>query len=118
MNVWLASSAIIILIVIKYVILCSHAGHTSLQDGQYLNVWLASSAIVNMWCTCRLAPGSWSLPRFSKSSDLSRLRERITTAKEQLLQLDLSPVLAGSTAQHSKPSSLGLKHRLRAPLYA
>ena len=54
----------------------------------------------------------------AKTSDLTRLREQVMTAKDQLLQLDVSPLLAVKTAQSRKPCNALLKRVLHAPLYA
>ncbi len=40
------------------------------------------------------------------------------TAKDQLLQLDLSPVLAGTAAQNRRPRNALVKRVLHAPLCA
>lgn len=54
----------------------------------------------------------------AKTSDLTRLREQVMTAKDQLLQLDVSPLLAGKPAQSRNPGNALLKCVLHAPLYA
>lgn len=67
-----------------------------------------------MACDCRLAQAG----ALSNTSDLTRLREQVMTAKDQLLQLDVSPLLAGKTAQSRKPGNALLRRVLHAPLYA
>ncbi|KAL0041505.1 hypothetical protein WJX79_005695 [Trebouxia sp. C0005] len=67
--------------------------------------------------TDRLAQVS-GLSAFPKTSDLSRLREQVMTAKDQLLQLDLSPVLASGTAASRRPRTALVKQMLHMPRYA
>ncbi len=68
-------------------------------------------------CPCRLAQAG-GLSAFSKTSDLSRLREQVMTAKDQLLQLDLSPVLANGMAASRRPRTALVKRMLHMPPYA
>ncbi|DBA94517.1 TPA: Coiled-coil domain-containing protein 57 [Trebouxia sp. C0004] len=59
------------------------------------------------------------LSAFPKTSDLSRLREQVMTAKDQLLQLDMTPMLATGLAPPStRPRNALLKRMQHMPPYA
>ena len=57
------------------------------------------------------------VPAFAKPTQLSRLRNQVMSAKDQLLQLDLSPIEAAPYS-HSKRSHNASKQYMLKPLYA
>ncbi|KAA6420195.1 MAG: hypothetical protein FRX49_09858, partial [Trebouxia sp. A1-2] len=92
---------------------------------QLPNDFISSHAAMSMQQWAQMQPPSPSrlaqvsgLSAFPKTSDLSRLREQVMTAKDQLLQLDLSPVLASGTAASRRPRTALVKQMLHMPRYA
>lgn len=65
----------------------------------------------------RLIPGL-GLPAFPKAHELSRLQEQVMTAKQQLLQLDLTPLSASNASQSRRPRNAAIAKMLHAPMCA
>ena len=67
---------------------------------------------LNLDCLpCRLI-SAHGLPSVPKAAELSRLREQVMAAKDQLLQLDLAPLTAGNASQPRRPRNAAARRML------